>query len=52
MIPGMGQGQIADVIALLSKRDFTWEFRVRKFVILDGNMDSNETHFSVDLQGD
>jgi hypothetical protein len=37
---------------LLSKRDFTWEFRVRKFVILDGNMDSNETHFSVDLQGD
>jgi len=51
MIPGMGQEQIAPVIDLLSKRDFTWEFRVRKMIVLDGDLDSEEPPYTVELSG-
>ena len=51
MIPGMGKGQMGQVIDLLSERNFTWEFRVRKIVVLDGNPQSDRLPYIVELQG-
>ena len=51
MIPGMGKGQLAQVVELLAERDFTWEFRVNKFIVLDGNPDSRNLPYTVELQG-
>jgi hypothetical protein len=51
MIPGMGKGQMGQVIDLLSDRNFTWEFRVRKMVVLDGNTQSDKLPYTVELTG-
>lgn len=51
MIPGMGVGQIGRVIDLLSARDFTWEFRVRQLIVLDGKHNSNKPPYTVELIG-
>jgi 2'-5' RNA ligase len=51
MIPDMGSGQIGRVIDLLAQRDFTWEFRVRQLIVLDGQHDSDKPPYIVELIG-
>lgn len=51
LIPGMVDKKLPQVLNLLTKRDYSWEVTVKRFELLDGNVNSDNEPFTVTLEG-
>lgn len=51
LLPEMLDGKLPQVVDLLSKRNFTWEMRVSKLVLLNGIANDTRPPFTVTLTG-
>lgn len=53
LIPGMVNEQLPQVLSLLTKRNFSWEVTVNRFVLLDGmtTANSDKEPYTVTLEG-
>ncbi len=51
LLPEMLDGKLPQVVDLLSKRNFTWEMKISKLVLLSGIANDNKPPFTVTLTG-
>ena len=51
LIPGMVDAKLPQVLSLLTKRDYSWEVTINRFVLLDGSVNTATEPYTVTLEG-
>lgn len=51
LLPDMVGGRLLDVVALLAQRDFTWEMRLNRLIVLHDDENSTEPLMQIELTG-